>query len=86
MPTVAAFRGIRAYINWNDHSPPHFHADYGGDSVVVAIQEISAMSGSLPNKQLKMLLGWAALHQEELMENWDLASKGEATFAIAPLA
>jgi len=34
----------------------------------------------------QMLLGWAALHQDELLENWELASKGEDTFAIAPLA
>ena len=29
----------------------------------------------MPSKQLKMLLGWAAFHQDELMENWELAQK-----------
>jgi len=47
---------------------------------------ISTFRGKIPNKQLKMLLGWAALHQDELLENWELALKGEETFAIAPLA
>lgn len=41
--------------------------------------------GSMPNKQLKMLLGWAALHQEELMENWALAEKKQELFQIDPL-
>ena len=41
--------------------------------------------GSMPNKQLKMLLGWAALHQEELMENWVLAEKKQELFQIDPL-
>ncbi len=39
----------------------------------------------MPSKQLKMLLGWAALHQEELRENWELAKDHEELFAIEPL-
>ena len=39
----------------------------------------------MPNKQLKMLLGWAAFHQEELVENWELARKKQDLFAIEPL-
>ena len=41
--------------------------------------------GSLPGKQLKMLLGWAAFHQEELRENWQLAVAKQELFAIEPL-
>lgn len=39
----------------------------------------------MPNKQLKMLLGWAALHQDELLENWSLAENKQELFAIEPL-
>ena len=39
----------------------------------------------MPNKQLKMLMGWAALHQEELKENWYLAKQKEMLFQIDPL-
>ena len=39
----------------------------------------------MPNKQLKMLLGWAAFHQEELIENWNLAENMQELFAIEPL-
>jgi len=39
----------------------------------------------MPSKQLKMLLGWAALHQEELRENWELAKLKQELFAIEPL-
>jgi hypothetical protein len=85
MPTICMFRGIRIFINWDDHNPPHFHAEYGSARVIVDIQELEPLSGDLPGKQQKMLLGWAALHQEELLENWELATKGEQPFAIAPL-
>ena len=85
MPTISMFRGIKIYINYNDHMPPHFHAKYGSDEVIVSILDIDVMEGSLPNKQLKMLLGWAAFHQDELMENWSLAENKQELFNIEPL-
>ena len=61
------------------------HASYGGDSVIVSIRDIEVLEGDMPNKQLKMLLGWAALHQDELLENWALAEKNQELFPIDPL-
>ena len=57
MPTISMFRGIKVFINWRDHMPPHFHAAYGGQEVIVSIEELEVLDGSLPGKQLKMLLG-----------------------------
>ena len=57
MPTICTFRGIKICIYWSDHLPPHFHAFYGGDEVLVSINEIEVLEGSMPSKQLKMLLG-----------------------------
>lgn len=85
MPTISMFRGIKVYINYNDHMPPHFHAQYGGDEVIVDIRTIEVLDGEIPNKQLKMLLGWAAFHQEELMENWELARQQQELFSIEPM-
>ena len=72
-------------MNWREHQPPHFHASYGGEEVLVSIRELEVLEGSMPGKQLKMLLGWAAFHQEELLENWELAEKNQDLFEIAPL-
>lgn len=85
MPTISMFRGIKVYINWRDHMPPHFHAKYGKDEVIVDIRTIEVLDGELPSKQLKMLLGWAAFHQEELLENWELATQQQELFSIEPL-
>lgn len=63
------FREIKININWLEHRLPHFHATYGGKEVVVSINELEVLETDLPNKQLKMLLGLAAFHQEELLEN-----------------
>lgn len=85
MPTICIFRGIKIYMNWREHQPPHFHAKYGSDEVAISINDIEVLEGSLPNKQLKMLLGWTALHQEELLENWKLAEQKQDLFPIEPL-
>jgi hypothetical protein len=65
--------------------PPHFHADYGEFECSIIIDEIELLNGDMPNKQLKMLLGWAALHQDELMEEWYLAQNKKELFPIEPL-
>lgn len=85
MPTISMFRGIKVYINWREHNPPHFHATYGGEEVTILIDELEVFDGSIPSKQLKMVLGWAAYHQEELMENWRLAERQQELFPIEPL-
>lgn len=53
--------------------------------MVVSIRDLEVIEGGIPSKQLKMLLGWAAFHQEELIENWNLAEKQQELFAIEPL-
>ena len=85
MPTISKFRGIKIFINWNDHMPQHFHARYGSHEVLVSINDIELLEGTMPPKQLKMLLGWAAFHQEELKENWELAADHQELFDIEPL-
>lgn len=85
MPTICMFRGIKISMYWRDHMPPHFHASYGGSEVLISIEELEVLEGNMPSKQLKMLLGWAAFHQEELRENWALARERQELFAIEPL-
>ena len=53
--------------------------------MVVSIRDLEVIEGGIPSQQLKMLLGWAAFHQEELIENWNLAEKQQELFAIEPL-
>ena len=70
---------------WSDHMPPHFHASYGGDEAYISIKDLEVIEGTLPSKQLKMVLGWAAIRQDQLMDNWELAMKKQDLFEIEPL-
>jgi hypothetical protein len=85
MPTICMFRGIKIYINYQDHVPSHFHAEYGEYQCSITINDIELLIGTMPNKQLKMIYGWAALHQEELEEEWYLARLQKELFPIEPL-
>lgn len=85
MPTISMFRGIKIYINWSDHMPPHFHATYAGKEMIVSINDLDVIEGEIQSKQQKMVLGWAAFHQDELLENWSLAKNHQELFPIDPL-
>lgn len=55
------------------------------EEVIVSIQDLEVLEGTFPSKQLKMLLGWAAIRQDQLMDNWELALRKQELFAIEPL-
>lgn len=77
--------GIRVTMYYEDHNLPHFHAEYNGNKALVEIDEARVMKGALPSKQLKLVLAWCVLHQDELMQNWELAKDGRPLNEIAPL-
>ena len=43
------------------------------------------LEGTFPNKQLKLLMAWMAIHEEELNANWKMLTAGEGYFKIEPL-
>ena len=88
MPTISMFYGILILMYFRDtrrHHLPHIHARYRGSEAVISIEDGAVLDGSLPPKQLKLVLAWVEIHKEELFVNWDLAVNGEAPFRIAPL-
>ncbi len=85
MPEVSSFYGIKVTMYYDDHNPPHFHAEYNGNKIIVDIIKGKVIEGSFPSKQLKLILAWAVIHQEELMENWKLAGLGKPLNRIKPL-
>jgi hypothetical protein len=43
------------------------------------------IKGALPVKQLKLVLAWCEIHNEELLKNWDSAEKNGEISRIDPL-
>ena len=85
MPTISRFFGIVIAIFWQDHMPPHFHATYGDDEALVDIRAAVVLRGRLPASRLKLVLAWAEIHRDELLENWVRAQNNEELVSINPL-
>lgn len=84
MPEIASIGSIRITMYYDDHNPPHFHAEYGEQKAVIDIQKARVLRGSLPAKQLKIILGWTVMRQDDLMHNWELARQDLPLKKIAP--
>jgi len=85
MPRVSQFYGISIYLYYNDHAPPHFHAEYGDDEALITIERLQVLRGELPRRVRALVVEWATLHQDELETNWGLARQGVPLQAIEPL-
>jgi hypothetical protein len=73
MPEISRFYGIVIKMYWDDHWPPHFHAEHGDDQAQIRIEPVGVLRGKLPPRALGKVAEWAALHRDELMMNWELA-------------
>ncbi len=85
MPDVSRFLGIVIYMYFNDHLPPHFHAEYSGSEALYEIETLRVYSGKLPRRVHNMVIEWADSHRAELMENWVRARQGQSVVDIEPL-
>lgn len=70
---------------YDDHNPPHFHVEYAGNKAMIDILNAAVLRGALPNKQLKLVLAWCVIHQDELMQNWELSKQNLPLNRINPL-
>jgi hypothetical protein len=85
VPTISRFFGISIAMFFDDHGPPHFHARHSQGSAKVRIDSLEVIESNLPRRQLRFVLAWAELHQDELGENWRRARAGETLQPIEPL-
>ena len=85
MPELSRFYGIVIKMYFDDHPPPHFHAEYGEYEAVLSIETLAIIAGSLPPRATGMVAEWASLHQRELMTAWQSATHHEPVTKIDPL-
>jgi hypothetical protein len=85
MPKICQFFGIVIYMYFSDHSPAHFHAEYGEFEAVYTIDTLEILRGELPRRAHSMVIEWALLHRRELRENWIRAREQKSLVEIEPL-
>jgi len=84
MPTISEFFGIYIQIMFLDHNPPHFHAKYGNQKVIIEI-ESGIVKGEMSERALRLIFEWKDLHKDELIKAWEKAKNGEQPNKIEPL-
>jgi hypothetical protein len=85
VPELSRFFGIIIRMYYDDHRPPHFHAIYAEKEAQVGIDPIVILQGDLPRRASSMVIEWAALHQHELLDNWERVRDNQPTERIEPL-
>lgn len=85
MPVICRFYGILIKMFFDDHNPPHFHAEYGEYKATIKIRDFTLSKGYLPPRALGLVIEWAALHQNELLDDWELAKNNQNLLIIDAL-
>ena len=85
MPEISRFYGIVIKMFFDDHNPPHFHALYGEHEVLIDINTLAVFAGHIPPRALGLVIEWAILHQDELINDWHRAQGHEPLIKIEPL-
>lgn len=75
MLEISRFFGIIIRMFYDEHNPPHFHAEYSGNKAVFDFQ----------GNAIKLVRKWIDLHIPELEENWQLARESKEIRKIEPL-
>lgn len=85
MPEISRFYGIIIYIFYREHQPPHFHAVYGDEEALIAIDTLAVLAGHLSPRTMGLVIEWATMHQEELRKVWQQAMNHQKLDKIKPL-
>jgi hypothetical protein len=85
MPIVATFFGITIRMYYDEHDPPHFHAEYQGRKALIDFCG-NVLRGNLGSRTaLRLVRDWIDLRAGELYENWESLRSGKEVKRVAPL-
>ncbi|MBI3317186.1 MAG: DUF4160 domain-containing protein [Candidatus Omnitrophica bacterium] len=85
MPEISRFFGIIIRMFYDDHNPPHFHAEFSGKQAKIDFHGNILMGDLGSRTALRLVREWVDLHQAELAEDWELARKDKEIRKITPL-
>lgn len=70
MPIIATVAGVKIYMYYQDHNPPHFHARHDGESEVFDL-EGNTLEGKIDKKKSKKVRKWARGNKKLLKDKWN---------------
>jgi hypothetical protein len=85
MPEISRFLGMIISMYFDDHNPPHFHVKYNEYRAIISIKDLAILDGKLPARILGLVMEWAELHKQELLDDWIMVKETGNYFEIEPL-
>lgn len=76
MGSIFIIQGILIYIYAFDHNPPHIHVKSGDGEFTITIKD-RIVEGKAKSKTIQLVNSFMDEHEEEIMEIWDKAQRGE---------
>lgn len=76
MGSVYVIQGILIYIYGFDHNPPHIHVRSGDGEFTITIKD-RLIEGRTSARVVRIVNEFMDSHEQELLEIWDKAQKGE---------
>ncbi len=70
MPVVAVIAGVKIYMYFKDHQPPHFHAKEDSEEEVFDL-EGNSLKGAISPKKSKKIRKWAKENNAFLNDQWE---------------
>ena len=64
-------------MNFGDHNPPHFHAEYQGFQAAFDIRTGKLAAGEFPANAKRLVETWAKKNRGALLTNWKHAEARE---------
>lgn len=76
MGAVYVIQGILIYIYAFDHNPPHIHVRSGEGTFTITIKD-RIVEGRAKSKTIRLINDFIDEHEDEIMELWGKAQRGE---------
>ena len=76
MGSIFIIQGILIYIYAFDHNPPHIHVKNGDGEFTITIKD-RIVEGKAKSKTIQLVNSFMDEHEEEIMEIWNKAQRGE---------
>ncbi len=85
MPEICRFFGIIIRMFYDEHNPPHLHAEYQGKKAVFDFCG-NMLKGNLNSRTaVKLVREWIDIHFKELEQAWTAARQYQKIKKIDPL-
>lgn len=76
MGSIFIIQGILIYIYAFDYNPPHIHVKSGDGEFTITIKD-RIVEGKAKSKTIQLVNSFMDEHEEEIMEIWNKAQRGE---------